>query len=71
MPGQARAFYMTAHPIATQFPVHKCMDDLPIERDSDSQATRVIDVPGLFFTFYPWMFVQPGTGRRVVDWCKN
>ena len=37
----------------------------------DSQAKWVIDVPGLFLTGYPWVFVQPGTGRRVVDWCRN
>ena len=22
----------------------------------------------LFMTCYPWVFVQPGTGRRLVDW---
>ena len=23
------------------------------------------------FTCYPWKIVQPGTGRRPVDWCRN
>ena len=25
----------------------------------------------LFFTCHPWMFVQPGTGRRPFDGCRN
>ena len=24
-----------------------------------------------FLTCYPFMFVQPGTGRRPDDWCRN
>ena len=24
-----------------------------------------------FLTCFPWMSVQPGTGRRLVDWCRN
>ena len=24
-----------------------------------------------FLTCYSWVFVQPGTGRRPVDWCRN
>ena len=35
-----------------------------------SHTTWVIDVPGLFLTCYAWVFVQPGTGRRPVDWCR-
>ena len=37
----------------------------------DSQAAWVNDVRGLFLTWYTWEFVQPGTGRRPVDWCRN
>ena len=37
---------MPAHLIATQFPGHECMDDLPTECSFDLQA---IDVLGLFF----------------------
>ena len=43
-----RAVYMIAHPIAIQFPGRRCMDDLTIEPNFDSQATHVIDVLGLF-----------------------
>ena len=39
---------MTVCPIATRFPRHGCMDDLITERSFDSQATRIIDVLGLF-----------------------
>ena len=31
----------------------------------------VIDVLAYFITCYLWVFVQPGTGRRPVDWCMN
>ena len=24
-----------------------------------------------FLTCYPWVFVQPGTGGRPVNWCRN
>ena len=24
-----------------------------------------------FLTCYPWVLVQPDTGRRTVDWCRN
>ena len=41
------------------------------ELSFDSQVTRVIDVPGLFLTCYPQVSVQPGTGRRPVDWYRN
>ena len=35
---------MTACPIATQFPVHGCMDDLATECGFDLKAKRVIAV---------------------------
>ena len=25
----------------------------------------------IFLTCHQWVFVQPGTGRRPVDWCRN
>ena len=25
----------------------------------------------ILLTCYPWVFVQPGTGRCPVDWCRN
>ena len=55
----ARASYTTARPIAIQFPKHGCMDDVSTERSFDSQATWFLDV------------LQPSTGRRPVDWCRN
>ena len=24
-----------------------------------------------FWTCYPWLFAQPGTSKRPVDWCRN
>ena len=47
------------------------MNDLTTERSFYSQATCVIDVLGLFFTYYQGVFEQPDTGRRPVDWCRN
>ena len=52
----AQALYTTARPIVTQFFGHGCMIDLATERSFDSQATCVIDVLGLFFTYYQWVF---------------
>ena len=49
---------------------HSCMDELTNERTFDSQATWVIDVL-ILLTCYLWVFVQPSTGRRPVDWCRN
>ena len=46
------------------------MHDFISERSFDSRATCVIDVLGLFLTCYPWVFVQPATGMRPVDWCR-
>ena len=34
-------------------------------------ATWVIDVLGLSFTCYTWVFVQAGYGAHTVDWCRN
>ena len=31
----------------------------------------VFNVLGLFFWNFLWVFVQPGTGRCPVDWCRN
>ena len=68
----SRALYTTARPIATQFPGHGCIDDYPTGRSFDSQATWAIDVLCLLFiTCYPCVFVQPGTGRRSINWCRN
>ena len=39
MCGQPGHLYMTARPIATQFPAHGCMDDLTTELCFGSQAT--------------------------------
>ena len=47
------------------------MDDLITKRIFDSQDTWAIDVFGLLLTRYPLVFVQPGTARRSVDWCRN
>ena len=55
----------------TQFPWHRCINDLTIERFFDSQATWVVHVLGLFLKRYPLVFVQPGTGRRPVDRYRN
>ena len=53
------------------FPGHGCVDDLITVRSFDLQATWVIDVLGFFLTCYPWLFAQPGTGRRPVERCRN
>ena len=46
--------------------------DLSTERSIYLQATWVINVLGLcFFTWYPWLYIKPGTGRCPVDWCRN
>ena len=45
---------------------------LTTEHSLDSQATWVIDVLGLLFFDMLFMGVsQPGTGRRLVDRCRN
>ena len=63
---------MTACPIAIQFPGNGCMDDLTNERSFESQATWVIAIfCFMFWICYPWVFVQLGTGRHPVDWCRN
>ena len=61
-----------AHPIATQFLGHGCMDDLKAERSFGSHDRCVIIMLSLYFlTCYQWVFLQPGTGRCPVDWCRN
>ena len=32
---------------------------------------HVINTACIFLTCYPWVFVQPGISRRLVNWCKN
>ena len=46
------------------------VDDLTTERSIDVPAMWVIDVMCLsyFLTCYSLVFVQPGNGRRPVDW---
>ena len=68
MRGQSRH---DTRPIASSFPGLECMDCLTTECSFDSQATWVIAVLGLFLTCYVWVFEQPSTGRRPVDWCRN
>ena len=68
--GQSSKVWAVAHLIPTKFPGHGCMDGLTTECSFDSRPTRVIDVFGLFLTCYPWLFVQPGTGRCPVNWCN-
>ena len=53
----ARAQLRTASPIATQFPVHGCMDYLTNEHIFDSRATQwVVDVLDFFFF---WNVIHP------------
>ena len=68
MRGQPGHIYTTTRLIATQITRHGCMDDLTTESSTDSQATWVVDVLGLCC---PRVFVQPGTGIRPVDRCRN
>ena len=69
---EARAKHTTVRLITDQFAGHGRMDGLATERSFDKQTTWVIDVLGLLLlTCYPWVFVEPGTGRRPVDWCRN
>ena len=49
-------------PIATQFPGHRCMDNLKTERRFYSQAK---------WAMLSMAFVQPGIDIRPVDWCTN
>ena len=62
---------MTARPTAIQFPGHGITDDLKTKYSFDPQATWVIDVIGFFMTCHPWVFIQPGTGRRPVEYCRD
>ena len=63
---------LTVRLIATQFSGHGRMDDLTIERSFDKQTTWVINVLGfVLLACYSWVFVEPGVGRRPVDWCRN
>ena len=51
---------------------HGCMGDLATGGNFDLEASWVIAMLGFFsLTCYRWLFVQPGTGRRPVDWCRN
>ena len=62
----------TICPIATQFPGHGCMDDLTTEHSFDLQDMWDNVVLGLFLlTCHPWVIVQPGTGRRPINWCRD
>ena len=40
------------------------MDDLKTEHIFGLQETSM----SLFLTCYPWVILQPGTGRRPIDW---
>ena len=51
------------------FPGHGCLDDLTTEGSFNLQATFII--VGLSFIMVPWVFVQPGTGCRLVNSCSN
>ena len=68
----AREVYTTARLMATQFPGHGCMNDLTTEKKLSyiRKLGRVIDVL-IVITCYPWVFVQPVTGKRPVDWCRK
>ena len=67
----ARAWYMTACPIAIQFSGHGSVDDLTAEHGFDSKLRLPLMCLAYFLTFYPLVFIQPGTGRLLVDWCRN
>ena len=71
MLGQPRAQYTTARQISIQFPGQGYVEDLITEYIFDSQAMLVIGALGLFFEMLFMDFVQPGTVRRPVDWCRN
>ena len=47
----ARAYYTTAHPIASQFAGHGCMEYVTTERSFESQATCVFDMLGSFLRY--------------------
>ena len=66
---ETRAKCTTARPIANQFPGHGCMNDLNV-----ALIRKLRGYWGNWFVFlmcYPWVFIQPGTGRRPVDWSEN
>ena len=64
----AQPKWSSSRPAANQFPRHGCMNELKIRQQFDSQATIGHWCGWLILlTFYPWVFVQPGTGRRMVN----
>ena len=66
------ALNMTAHSIVTKCPGHGHMDGLTTESGFDLQSYVGHQFVWLtFLTYYPGVFVQPCTGRRLVDWCRN
>ena len=71
MPGQPGHYTRPHDRMPTLFTGHGCKNDSTTERNVDSQATWVIYILCLFLTCYPWVFFQPGTGRFLVDWCRN
>ena len=62
----ARALYTIGCPSATQFPGHRCMDDLTTERLIRNCRVSLIRLV-YFLKCHPQVFVQPGTSRRPVD----
>ena len=54
-------------PIATQFPGNEYTDSVALICKQFGSLMRLAK----FLTCYPCKFVQPGTGRRPVDWCRN
>ena len=68
----SRAYYTTARPIAQQ------ILDMDAGMTSKMNVALIIKQHGsllcldyFFWTCHPWVFVQPGIGRRPVDWCRN
>ena len=68
----ARVKYTTARLYATQFLGHGyvCMTsqlNVALMRRLRGSLMCLASL----LTCYPWSFVQPGTGRRLVDWCRK
>ena len=67
-PGMIHDRMSDCHPVSWSI---GCMDYLTTESSFDSHNMWVIGVLGLHLGMLYMGFVQPGTGRRPVDWCNN
>ena len=63
----ARAYYMTARPIATHFLGMDALMTLKLNVVLIRKLRGLLMFLVLFLTCYPWAFEQPGNGRLVQE----